>query len=225
MRRAGGTNGNSGGGGGGGISGNFAPSSTTPRTSNGEVGGGGAEAEGGHSGGIPSGRRPLPWSTVGKGQYRRVLLPTNSTGGVNCAQGDGAPGLGGVAIPPSDEDIVVPETNGSVAGEGLEVASRGDIAGTARAGRGKRDRCSLAHASRCLHNVVYLCAARAKVGGGRGGSGGRGGAGCVRDEWMKGSVSSALISGRYSVSRRKRLYRRIWFIMCAEFPGTRRNTG
>lgn len=105
------------------------------------------------------GRGPLPWTTVGKGQHRRVLLPTNSHAGGNVTREDGAAtspvgGRSAATISPFDEEGVAGETNGSVG------------AGGGRLGRGKRARsggCSLAHASRCLHNVLYLCASRAQV--------------------------------------------------------------
>lgn len=78
-------------------------------------------------------------------------------------RGDGAAGPGG-AIPALDEDgggPAVENSNGSTA--------RAEAGAASAAAAGKRARsavgggCSLAHASRCLHNVLYLCAARAQV--------------------------------------------------------------
>lgn len=126
-------------------------------------GGGGDGPDAAAGGGGGGGHGPLPWTSVGKGQHRRVLLRGNSSAGVNAARGYDATGPGGTAIPPLDEDGGV-EMNGSAA------------AAAAGGGRARRVRgCSLAHASRCLHNVLYLCAANAKVRE-RGGWGGGGSA-------------------------------------------------
>lgn len=123
-------------------------------------------------------RRPLPWRTVGVGQHRRVLLPTSSTGGGDCARSDGLVGPGGSAIPPLDDDGMGTEVNGSstgfsggtsgVGGPGASAGARRGDAVTALGGKDGREKgtkggCSLAHASRCLHNVMYLCAAHAQV--------------------------------------------------------------
>ncbi|CAB1096646.1 unnamed protein product [Ectocarpus sp. CCAP 1310/34] len=114
------------------------------------------------------GRGPLPWTPVGKGQHRRVLLPRNSPRGVATGGGSGDPARRDRdgAIPALDED-------GGGGGGGASESSNGDSAAAAAGGRSatasKRGRstaggggrgCSLAHASRCLHNVLYLCAAR-----------------------------------------------------------------
>lgn len=126
-------------------------------------------------------RRPLPWRSIGSGQHRRVLLPIGSTGGGDCARVDGVVGPGGSAIPPLDDDGAAAEANGSSAnmsgvpsssggaggGAGAAAGGRegdpGGVGSRGRRERGAREGCSLAHASRCLHNVMYLCAAQAQV--------------------------------------------------------------
>lgn len=76
-------------------------------------------------------------------------------------RGGGTAGPGGV-IPALDEEGsgTFENSNGS-AGGGAGAAG----AGAAKRGRGAAGRggCSLAHASRCLHNVLYLCSTRAQV--------------------------------------------------------------
>lgn len=74
---------------------------------------------------------------------------------VRVCRGDGAVGPGGI-IPALDEEGggAFESSNGSAGGP-TAAAKQGSSAG----GRG----CSLAHASRCLHNVLYLCSARAQV--------------------------------------------------------------
>lgn len=71
-------------------------------------------------------------------------------------RGDGAAGPGGV-IPALDDESsgTLESSNGSAGGSTAAGAKRG----RSSTGRG----CSLAHASRCLHNVLYLCSARAQV--------------------------------------------------------------
>lgn len=111
-----------------------------------------------------TGRGPLSWVHVGKGRHRRVLLPPSSNPGCegrgDCGRGCGGSGPGGGAISPLDEEGSV-EMNGSA---GTATGGTGASATGVRT-RGKRGRggCSLAHASRCLHNVLYLCAMREQV--------------------------------------------------------------
>ena len=146
---------NSCGGGGGGSGGDGRDANRTPGAKEGC-------ADTGTDGG---GRGPLPWTSIGKGQHRRILLPGGSYEGRECGRGEGGAantataGEEGSAIPSLDEEGVV-ESNGAV-GDGAGAG------GGARTGKGRRGTggggCSLAHASRCLHNVLYLCAARAQV--------------------------------------------------------------
>lgn len=107
-------------------------------------------------GGAGGGRGPLPWTYVGKGQHRRVLLPGNSRGCVGGGSAPRFPGVGGGGRGgASSEGGGGVEMNGGTKGSGGVKRGRG--------GAGGGGGCSLAHASRCLHNVLYLCAARAQV--------------------------------------------------------------
>lgn len=177
--------------------GGFTSSSTTPRATSASAadvagedkhrgvtagtGGGGrgfASRWGNDDIGGSRGRGPIPWCTVGKGQHRRVLLPTNyAGGGVNCVSGGsggggggsggGAPAGSSSAIPQLDGDDAV-EMNGSAGGREGGRKGLGNGPGVGKGGRwtavgAAGGGCSLAHASRCLHNVMYLCAARGQV--------------------------------------------------------------
>ncbi|CAM9259354.1 unnamed protein product, partial [Ectocarpus sp. 12 AP-2014] len=158
------------------LSSNGVGNSGSPFTTTNPVGSKPSSAAGAAAGpdAAAGGRGPLPWTSVGKGQHRRVLLPRNSSGGVAGGGGSGDParrdrdGVG--AIPALDAD------GGGGGGVVASESSNGGSATAAGGGRsataGKRGRstaggvgavgggCSLAHASRCLHNVLYLCAAR-----------------------------------------------------------------
>eukprot|EP00903_Cladosiphon_okamuranus_P018118 g16673.t1 len=170
--------------GGGGVGGRASSSFTTAKglsssAPSAEAGGAdGADAAGG-------GRGPLPWMHVGKGQHRRVLLPRGSSsspssasaaapsappfaaGGAGAGAGAGAGGSGR-----GDGAIVLDDDNGGGTSETSNgsAATASAAAAAAAAGGGKGGRsaaaagggCSLAHASRCLHNVLYLCSARAQ---------------------------------------------------------------
>ena len=113
------------------------------------------------------GRGPLPWTPVGKGQHRRVLLPrgfpSSSASVSSSSPSAAAGGAGGNAGIVLDDD-----TGGS--GGASESSNGSTAAAAAAAAAGKSGRraaagggCSLAHASRCLHNVLFLCSARAQV--------------------------------------------------------------
>ncbi|CAN0586470.1 unnamed protein product, partial [Laminaria digitata] len=106
-----------GGGGGGGPKTSREPGTTTTTTTTAGAGAGaGADAAAGGGG-----RGPLPWTSIGKGQHRRILLPGSSyegrdSGGLGggtaaAATAAAAGGEEGSAIPSLDEDGVV-ESNG-----------------------------------------------------------------------------------------------------------------
>ncbi len=84
---------------------------------------------------------------------------------------DGGGGGGGA----SESNGSTPSSGSAAAGKkgkGGAAAAAATAASGAGAGPG-RGGCSLAHASRCLHNVLYLCSARSQVRGEEEREGGR----------------------------------------------------
>lgn len=62
-----------------------------------------------------------------------------------------------------DGAIVLDDDSGGSGGGAPESSNGSTAAATGKGEGGRSTGCSLAHASRCLHNVLYLCSSRAQV--------------------------------------------------------------